>query len=80
LSENKWAQAAQATTQEEADRLFNELHREMCSVEPYTDMDALKERVVSNIIWMSKYYGQDVSKRAGRLYANKSPYRSGYVR
>lgn len=80
MPENKWAEAAQADTQEVADRLFRELYIEMANTDPYVDTDAIKERVVSNILWMSGYYGEEVSKRAGRFYSHKSPYRRQYVR
>lgn len=73
MSENKWAKAAQASTQEGADMYFKALLFECQQAEPYRDADAVKETVVANILWMAGYYDNIVN--AGRLYAHKSPYR-----
>jgi hypothetical protein len=73
MTENLWAKAAQATTVEDANAYFQGLLWDMMRDEPYTDTDALKERVVANILWMSGYY--NTSEMAGRLYSHFSSYR-----
>lgn len=76
---NPYFQAVEAKTPAEADALFDRLLRELKETEPrYAEPGQdgrAREKVVADILSTAVYFSEADREQAGRLYANRSPFR-----
>ena len=76
MNDNPYFDAVETTyTQGEAIERFQFLLNEARKDNPYKDLDALREQVVSSLVYVSGYYDQRTRERVGQLFSHFSPYR-----